>query len=111
MKKVIPVIPRSAMVEDFVANVQKVLDLVGYKNVNYGEGGDAFFNFRQVAQRMENDQSPDNMYKVLMTYMDKHMCALAKNKMEDKEFLERHLDIIVYSLIAMSMKQHLTESE
>ena len=107
--KQIPITPRSAMVDDFKANVEKILELVGYKNGNYGEGGDAYFNFRQVAQRIENDQSPNSMYKILMTYMDKHMCALAKNKMDDKEFLERHLDIIVYSLIAMSMKQRMIE--
>ena len=97
-------ITRKAMLEHFQSETAAILDLMGYKNGNYGADEDAFHNFRNTAQRIEGNSDPDSMYKMLMIYMDKHLCALAKNKMADKEFIERHRDIIVYSLIAISMK-------
>ena len=103
----IPRISRQKLLEHFKTELDAVMDVMGYKNGNYGAGEDAFHNFRNTAMRIEGNSEPDSMYKMLMTYMDKHLCALAKNKMSDKEFIERHRDIIVYSLIAIGMKKEL----
>jgi hypothetical protein len=110
MIKNIPEVPRKELIEYFKEEINNILDLVQYKNGNYGDNEDAFFNFRNSARRIENDISPNSMYKMLMTYMDKHLCALAKNKMDDSEFVERNRDVIVYSLIAIAMKRSLDKN-
>lgn len=106
----IPAISRKQLLGHFKTELDSILALMDYKNGNYGDGEDAFFNFRNTAMRVEGNTEPDSMYKMLMTYMDKHLCALAKNKMSDKEFIERHKDIIVYSLIAIAMKKEINKN-
>ena len=96
--------------ETFVPNIvepefKKILDLFQFKNVSYGSGTDLFHNFRNTAKRVFKDDSYDGMYKSLLTYMDKHLVALANKGLQDKEFIERNRDIIVYCLLAMAMYQ------
>ena len=94
----------------FVPNIvepefKKILDLFQFKNVSYGSETDLFHNFRNTAKRVFKDDSYDGMYKSLLTYMDKHLVALANKGLQDKEFIERNRDIIVYCLLAMAMYQ------
>ena len=96
--------------ETFVPNIvesefKKILDLFQFKNVSYGSETDLFHNFRNTAKRVFKDDSYDGMYKSLLTYMDKHLVALANKGLQDKEFIERNRDIIVYCLLAMAMYQ------
>lgn len=86
-------------VDDVLAYIQQKFT---YKNGNYASE-DGFHNFRQTAIRVYGNDSRDSMFKVLMTYMDKHLCTLAKNGFQDSEFVDRFEDVIVYSCLALAM--------
>lgn len=99
----IPKISRQELAEIIVAKLDAIREKFAYKNGNYGAGDDAFHNFRETARRVMGDDSAENMHRVLMVYMDKHLTALAKNGLADREFEDRNEDDIVYSLIAIAM--------
>lgn len=86
---------------------EEILKLFKSKNESYGDEGEAFYNFRQSAIRIFNNDSMENQFKVLLTLMDKHLVALANKGLADKEARERFRDIIVYSLIAIAMDEEL----
>lgn len=73
------------------------------KNVSYGKEGDAFHNFRSSALRVFGAGTPENMYTVLLTLIDKHLVALSNGGLDTPEFEERTRDVIVYSLIALGI--------
>lgn len=115
----IPKITRQELAEIMVGKMQDIEKKFGYKNGNYGAGEDAFFNFRSTANRavipflrakygIEVSEG-DAMFLTLMVYMDKHLTALAKNGLADKEFEDRNEDDIVYSLIAIAMARVATK--
>lgn len=93
--------------DKFIHQLNEDLDRVKMtfetKNKSYGKGDDAFHNFRATAIRKYGDGSPDKMYDILFTLMDKHLVALANNALDDPEFEERTRDVIVYSLIALGI--------
>lgn len=73
------------------------------KNESYGRDNDLFYNFRQSAMRILNEQGYAAMFTILMTLMDKHLVALANRGIQDKECAERLRDVIVYSLLGLAM--------
>ena len=83
---------------------KEVKELFGYKNKGYGAENEAFHNFKETARRVHNSTSHEAMWRVMLTYMDKHMVALAKG-IDEGEFVERCRDIIVYSLLAIGLRQ------
>jgi hypothetical protein len=99
----IPKTSRQEMAEIIVQKLDEIRAKFTYKNGNYGADDDAFHNFRETAHRVLKDDSAEGMHKALMVYMDKHLTALAKNGLHDKEFEDRNEDDIVYSLIAIAM--------
>jgi hypothetical protein len=101
----IPKTSRQEMADIIVAKLDEIRAKFTYKNGNYGADDDAFFNFRSTSHRVLNDDSAEGMYRALMVYMDKHLCALSKNGLADKEFEDRNEDTIVYSLIAIAMRR------
>lgn len=84
--------------------IEKVLNLYSSRNQSYGAEGEVFHNFKETARRVHNDTSHEAMWKVILTYMDKHMVALAKG-IQEEEFVERLRDIIVYSLLAIGLRE------
>ena len=78
-----------------------------YKNGNYANE-EGFHNFRQTSLRVYNSDNADVMFRTLMTYMDKHLCTLAKNGFSDTEFLDRFEDVIIYSCLAITMHKSLS---
>ena len=86
---------------------EEILKLFESKNESYGDEGEAFYNFRQSATRIFNDDSLESQFKILLTLMDKHSVALANKGIADIAFEERLKDIIVYSHIAIAMKEEL----
>lgn len=92
---------------EFIASMHKTLDEVkqvfDYKNTSYGKDDDPFHNFRQSAIRVFGSGTPENMFTVLLTLVDKHLVALANKGLSDKEFAERIKDVIVYSSIALGI--------
>jgi hypothetical protein len=83
--------------------LDEIRGVFDYKNTSYGKADDAFHNFRSSAIRCFGEDTPENMYKVLLVLVDKHLVAVANKGLEDAEFVERMKDIIVYSLIAIGM--------
>ena len=75
------------------------------KNVAYGQDNDAFHNFRSSAIRIFGADTPENMYKVLLTLVDKHLVALANGGLTVPEFKDRTTDVIVYMHIALGIFQ------
>lgn len=75
------------------------------KNINYANYGheyeDRLYNFREMAKRQFGSASPDNMIKALNVLVDKHLITIAKNGINDSEFRERVMDVIVYHVIAL----------
>lgn len=82
----------------------EIITLFNRKNEAYGNKDDAFYNFRATAKRLywDND-SPNSMFRVLMTYVDKHMVALSQHGLATPEAEERMRDIVVYMLIGIAM--------
>ena len=107
----IPVTPRSIMNPIVIDVLEDIKQLFTYKNGNYGSDDDAMFNFRTAAVNVLGDDSAENMYKVLMIYIEKHMAALRKNGLDDPEFVERFKDVIVYSFISITMKKRMEENK
>lgn len=81
----------------------EILQKFQTKNNSYGAVDDGFHNFRSAAQRIFGKSDLEDMLRVLMLYMDKHLIALAQNLDSDTEFEERFRDIIVYGFIALAM--------
>ena len=96
---------REELIKSIEENQETILNLFKYKNVSYGDKKEAFYNFRQSAIRIFNDDSMGKQFKVLLTLMDKHLVALANQGIADIAFEERLKDIIVYSHIAIAMKE------
>lgn len=89
--------------------VEGILSLVKAKfvtkNSNYadyeGVEPDMLYNFRQLAKRQFGSATPENMIKVVNVLVDKHQVTLAKNGINDSEFKERVIDVLVYHVIAL----------
>lgn len=88
------------IMQTYLSSIEKLFDI---KNQSYGANDDVFFNFRSTAKRIFGSDNYESMFKILMTYMDKHLVALINKGFEDYEFDSRMKDIIVYSLIAIAM--------
>ncbi|MDW7668057.1 MAG: hypothetical protein SCJ93_04475 [Bacillota bacterium] len=75
------------------------------KNDQYGskQEQDEFYNFRQQALRTFGNDDPESMYKILKILVDKHLVTLNKNGLDDSNFEERCIDVIVYHIIAIFM--------
>lgn len=75
------------------------------KNDQYGskQKQDEFYNFRQQALRTFGNDDPESMYKILKILVDKHLVTLNKNGLDDSNFEERCIDVIVYHIIAIFM--------
>ena len=100
---------RSEMVEILSSELDGVENLFALKNESCGASDDAFHNFRSTAKRILGGDSHMHMFQVLLTYMDKHMVALANRGITERECKERLRDIIVYSLIGIAMVEGLAE--
>ena len=82
---------------------QEIVSLFKVKNTSYGDTNDAFYNFRETARRITGSTDVDAMLQQLIVYVDKHWVAITKNGAKTPEVRERFMDIIVYSLIAITM--------
>lgn len=98
---------RDELIKVINSEQEEILKLFESKNKSYGDEKEAFYNFKQSASRIFNDDSLENQFIVLLTLMDKHLVALANKGLKDKEVKERLRDIIVYSLIAIAMDEEL----
>ena len=98
---------RTDLIQTIEENQETILNLFKFKNVSYGDEEEAFYNFRQSAIRIFNDDSLESQFKILLTLMDKHLVALANQGIKDIAFEERLKDIIVYSHIAIAMGEEL----
>lgn len=94
--------------DEFMTIVDRELDeikkLYATKNTSYGSNDEAFHNFKETARRVYSDTCHEAMWSVMLTYIDKHMIALTKG-ITEREFTERCRDIIVYSLLAIGLRQ------
>lgn len=96
---------RSDLLPIIDSNFEDIKSLFTIKNASYGSDNDLFHNFRNTALRVNKDNGYESMFKVLLTYMDKHLVALANKGIDEREFESRFQDVIVYSLIAIAMKR------
>lgn len=87
--------------------LNEILELFSLKNQSYGSEKDAFFNFEETARRVFHDTSLYSLFRVLLTYVDKHHVALCNRGLDDPEVAERLRDIIVYCLIGLAMVSEL----
>jgi len=81
----------------------QIVSCFKYKNGDYGHGDDGFNNFRQAAIRVLGDDTPQNMFKTILIYADKHNIALANTGIDGPEVPERLIDVAVYSLLAHAL--------
>lgn len=81
---------------------EEVKNLFSFKNKGYGAEDEVFYNFKETARRVFGSTSYEDMWKVILVYMDKHMIALTKG-LGEREFKERLRDIIVYSYLAIGV--------
>lgn len=98
-------ITRDQMNDIVIGYLDTIKGLFSYKNGNYGSDDDPMFNFRTAATSVLGNATPENMYRVLQVYIEKHRAALLKNGLDDTEFVERCKDEIVYTLISIAMKE------
>ena len=94
---------RAELGEHVKAQCEKIVNCFAYKNGDYGHLDDGFNNFRQASQRILGDDSPQNMFKTIQIYADKHNIALANTGIDGPEVPERLIDVAVYSLIAHAL--------
>lgn len=94
---------RTEFAEFAKKKLEEVMELFRQKNQSYGQGADAFFNFKSSGRRVYGVESYENSFRVLLTYMDKHLVALANKGIDEPEFESRLKDVIVYCLLAMGM--------
>lgn len=87
-----------------IKECRELTQLFQEKNKDYGDGQDAFYNFRQSALRLYGSGDKEDMFKVLVTLADKHWVTLSSKGMKDKHFTERLRDIAVYALIGIAMQ-------
>lgn len=99
------------MIKEVTTLLDEIKAKLVAKNKGYGASTDSMHNFRQTALRALGNDDAESMYKVLMVYMDKHLCTLAKNGLADSEFEDRTQDNIVYSLLSIIMKRHITKKD
>ena len=86
--------------------LEKVKKLFSAKNDSYGQEEDLFHNFRCTAERVlpgQFENGYEDMYRVMLSYQDKHRVALANLGLDEPEFEERCLDEIVYTLLAIAL--------
>lgn len=100
---------------DFYPIMNEVLDKVKKKftkkNESYGQEEDLFYNFRSTAERVMQarfETKYEDMYRVMLTYQDKHRVALENLGLDEPEFEERCLDEIVYTLLAIALHREYT---
>lgn len=86
-------------------------DMFETKNDQYGskQEQDEFYNFRQQALRTFGNDDPESMYKILKILVDKHLVTLNKNGLDDSNFEERCIDVIVYHIIYYQKRHHTGE--
>jgi len=93
--------------DELAEHICKICDdikkLLSTKNISYGNPDDGFYNFREASRRIENRTDVEGMMKMLMVYVDKHWVALTQNNIRTPELKERFMDIVLYSLIAITM--------
>jgi len=80
-----------------------IVALFDCKNNFYGSTQNAFYNFEETAKRVWGLKLSDVAFKVLLTYMDKHVIALCNGGISLADAKERLADIAVYALISMAM--------
>jgi hypothetical protein len=91
---------------DFLKKTQeRMFNKFTEKANGYEQDGDAFFNFRQIAILCRQDESYESLYKELFSLASKHIVTLAKNGLDDSEFVDRTEDIIIYMYIALGLYQ------
>jgi hypothetical protein len=81
----------------------RIKSLFNRKNAGYGDDIDGLYNFRETARRHMNSESPEAMYRVLAILRDKHDATIAKNGLNDPDFVERMRDSVVYGLLALAI--------
>ena len=106
---------REELAKFIESEVREIVELFKRKNLSYGADRDGFFNFRETAKRVwvwadGGDRGCQvipyqAMFRVLLTYIDKHYVALCNRGLHDPEVKERLRDIIVYALIGLAMAQ------
>lgn len=89
----------------------EIMELFKQKNQRYGQDNNTFFNFRSSALRIYGDCTYESMFKVLLTYMDKHLVALANKGIHEPEYESRLKDVIVYSLLAIGLEAEYQEEK
>ena len=87
--------------ENILAGIRSLFE---NKNISYGLDDNVFENFKSTAIRVLGDESKDSQARVLLCLVDKHMMALAKERLSGKESRERMKDIIVYMLLMLAME-------
>lgn len=97
-------IKRDEFIQILDRELERVKELFKTKNKSYGSNDEVFHNFKETARRVYGDMFHEAMWTVILTYMDKHMVALAKG-IQEEEFVERLRDIIVYSLLAIGLRE------
>jgi len=95
--------------EELSQNIQKILEtelmpLFTQKNQSYGDDKDGFWNFRKAADVIYGSDEATYQFDILMSYVMKHILALANKGIFEPEFRSRCKDVIIYMLIAMSME-------
>ena len=83
---------------------KEIVELFSAKNIDYGQGDDAFANFRAAGERVLRPVMPTATTEELMwlsafIYVQKHIQALEHTGMDGKEADSRLQDIAVYCLI------------
>ncbi len=91
--------------------LKEVMEIFKQKNKSYGQDNNAFFNFRSSALRVFGDCTYESMFKVLITYMDKHLVALANKGIHEPEYESRLKDVIVYCLLAIGLEAEYQEEK
>lgn len=102
---------RKGFTEMLEPQLDSIRELFTLKNVSYGIEDDVFHNFRNTALRVFGTDDHETMFRVLLTYMDKHLVALANKGIKEKEYESRLQDIIVYSLLAIALGRDLAQED
>ena len=97
------ILKRAELQAAILDEVKRIEEVFSHKNTGYGGDEDGLYNFRESARRHLGDESPESMYKVLAILRDKHEATLAKNGLNDPDFVERMRDSVVYGLIALAI--------
>lgn len=88
------------------SQMELIINLFKVKNEMYGDGEDAHANFQQMANRWYPQHEPYyGMSRVIEALVDKHNVSLMMNGINDREYIDRQRDRILYSLLAIGLKK------